>query len=84
MKKYIIEFELENTVVLSRNNVSSFQVDNDLRIEVDTPYKINNLKISEDKEFPEQYIKDLKIELLGKLLDKWGNYARRRLLQISN
>lgn len=72
MKKYVIEFELENTVVLSRNNTSSFQVDNDLRIEVDTPYKISNLKISEDKEYPEQYIKDLKIELLSKLLDGWG------------
>lgn len=70
MKKYIIEFELENTAILSRNNVSSFQVDNDLRIEVDTPYKINNMKIMEDKEYPEQFIKDLKIELLTKLLDE--------------
>lgn len=64
MKKYVIEFELENTAVLSRNNLSSFQVDNDLRIEVDTPYKISNLKISEDKEYPEQFIKDLKIDCL--------------------
>lgn len=75
MKKYVIEFELENTAVLSRNNLSSFQVDNDLRIEVDTPYKISNLKISEDKKYPEQFIKDLKIELLTKLLDEWGDFV---------